>query len=61
MQALAQGPFEHWCYDVIMLIQPWCDVFDENVMQNGLYEYQKRLICVSMITQQFLLFGGAWA
>jgi len=38
----ARGPSEQWRYDVIMLSQSCCDLFNEDIYRNGLYEYEKK-------------------
>jgi len=62
------APVSRWYYDVILLSQPWYDLFDEDFLTEWSTWMSKRrqiigadLYLHDMITQQFLLFGGAWA
>jgi len=54
-KSYARGVSEQWCYDVIVLIQPCYDLFDEDVLSKS------KTVAMYAHDKQFLLFVGEWA
>jgi len=51
-KSYARGVSEQWCYDVIVLIQPCYDLFDEDVLSKS------KTVAMYAHDKQFLLFVG---